>query len=72
MFFSTDIPFKGSQSLSNMSDAIFEYSGVIDTPVHVTAVSLTPPNVQQNYIGETAVHNTEVSFTPLWMVQWCY
>jgi hypothetical protein len=44
--FSIDIPFKGSQSLSNMRYKVtavsYLHSGVIDTAVHVKAVSLTP------------------------------
>jgi hypothetical protein len=44
--FSIDIPFKGSQSHSNMRSKVtavsYLHSGVIETAVHVTAVSMTP------------------------------
>jgi hypothetical protein len=44
--FSVDIPFKGSQSHSNMRSKVTAvsrlHSGVNDSAVHVTALSMTP------------------------------
>jgi hypothetical protein len=53
--FSIDIPFKGSQSLSNKRSKVtavsYLQSSVIDTTVQVTAVSMTPlSRVQQSQI----------------------
>jgi hypothetical protein len=53
--FSIDIPFKGSQNHSNMRSNVtvvsYFHSGVNDSAVHVTAVSMTPLcHVQPNHI----------------------
>jgi hypothetical protein len=50
--FSIDIPFKGSQSLAKMTSKVTAvshlHSGVNDSAVHVTAVSMTQPKIFQN------------------------
>jgi hypothetical protein len=51
--FSIDIPFKGSQSLAKMMSKVpavsYLHSGVKDSAVHVTAVSMTPLNLKKKF-----------------------
>jgi hypothetical protein len=91
VLFFIDIPFKGSQSHSNMRSKVtavsyaqrshictavsYMHSGVKDSTVHVTAVSMTPLCISQRSqwlcyachsgVNDSAVHVTAVSMTPM-------